>query len=335
MSHQKVSMDEYLSSQKGAVKGGNTVLKAFKSPSSWSPETRSCVFTVSAEVEDRDKDIIYQEGLDFSEFLKNPTALMFHNGRSWPIGKWSDIAPNLSGRPKRTEGKLTVLPEGVEPDADRAARHVEHGTLKTVSIGFIPKEIERREVPQDKRDGYYYPGYHIRSAEIVEISLVPIPSLRQALAKDSGDAMAMPRDVISEFLDGFCKMPSGIVVPVEDVAKWEKAYLERSGNPSSVVVSKDAGHDGGVFKSTNEPPVIVVSESIVTPDESETMRRQIKEATESKRIEDTLFERMVDWAAKHFGKKAEPEPTPIPMTAEEKARVLADADDAASKARAA
>lgn len=310
-------MDEYLSSQKGAVKGGNTVLKAFKSPSSWDPGTRSCVFTVSAEIEDRDKDIIYQEGLDFSEFLKNPTALMFHNGRSWPIGKWSDIAPNLSGRPKRTEGKLTVLPEGVEPDADRAARHVEHGTIKTVSIGFIPKEIERREVPQDKRDGYYYPGYHIRSAEIVEISLVPIPSLRQALAKDTGDAMAMPRDVISEFLDGFCKMPSGIIVPVEEVAKWEKAFLERSGNPSSVVVK------------TPDPVV----EAGAAPDETETKRREIKEATETKRIEDTLFERMVDWAAKQFGKK--PEPAPTPMTAEEKARVLADADNAASKARAA
>lgn len=314
MQDEVISVDEYLSTQKGAVKGSGTVLKSFKSPSSWDDETRSCIFTVSAEVEDRDRDIIDQAGLDFKDFMNNPTALMFHSGRSWPVGKWSDITPKLTGRPKRTEGKLTLLPAGVEPDADRAAAHIQHGTIKTVSIGFLPKEVVRRAVPEDKRNEYYYPGYHIKAAEIIEISLVSVPSLRQALAKDTGDGIAMSRDVIAEFLDGFCKMPNGLIVPVEQVVLWEQAYLEKSGNQKSVVVKTIDAE-----AVTSDPVVTVGSDPVVTA-KSEEKSEDAAEGGQEAEVE-TLITR----ALKRFGiiKEAPKAPEKPTELARQKAIALA------------
>jgi HK97 family phage prohead protease len=240
MGDKLVSVDEYLSTQKGAVKSGDIVLKAFRSPSSWDPKKRTARFTLSAQAEDRDRDLILQEGLDTSHFEKNPVALMFHNARSWPIGRWSDIAKNLTGRPKRTEATLNLLPEGTEPDADRAAAHIAAGTLSTCSIGFIPREVRKREVPEDKKDTYYWPGYGILSAELVEASIVPVPSLREAAVKAAGgDELALPRELIEEILDSWAKHPeTGLIVPRSEL---EAAHKAATGHPLVVVVSKGIG----------------------------------------------------------------------------------------------
>jgi HK97 family phage prohead protease len=234
MSDKLVSVDEFIASQKGAVKDGEIVLKAFKAPSSWSSEKRTARFTISAQTEDRDRDVIWQDGLDTTHFEQAPVALMFHNGRSWPIGRWSDIAKNLTGRPKRTEATLNLLPKGKEPDADRAAVHIENGTLTSCSIGFIPKEVRKREMPEDKKDTCYWPGYEIMSAELVEVSVVPVPSLREAQVKGVGcDVFAMPRDIIEEILDNWAKSPAGLLVPR---AEFDAAYKDATGNRTVVVV---------------------------------------------------------------------------------------------------
>ena len=52
---------------------------------------RTVRFTISKEVVDRDGDILRASGVDFTNYLKNPVFLGFHNSRDFPLGKTEDI----------------------------------------------------------------------------------------------------------------------------------------------------------------------------------------------------------------------------------------------------
>ena len=63
---------------------------------------RTVQFTISKEVEDRDGDILRASGCDFTNYMKNPVFLSFHNSRESHVnlhGKVVDVdmefAPNL------------------------------------------------------------------------------------------------------------------------------------------------------------------------------------------------------------------------------------------------
>lgn len=207
-----VSIDEFLSNRKDFVGSNGAVTKATKAPASWDSVNRSARFVMSTEAPDRDKDIIIQSGMNLTEFLKNPQALMFHNSWSFPIGSWEDVQTITAGRPKRTEGTLKFVPAGKDAQADLAAFHVENGSLRAVSIGFIPKAVRRRE--EDPVGGW--PGYEILESELVECSLVPIPANPGALVKGAGRDLKASRDLIEEILDTWIKLPTGLIAPRKD-----------------------------------------------------------------------------------------------------------------------
>lgn len=235
MSDNLSSIDEFLSARKDFVKSGDILVKAARAPASWNAEQRTARFTMSAEIEDRDRDIIVQAGLVIDEFLKNPVAPFQHNSWTFPIGTWKDVEKNLNGRPKRTEGTLVLVPEGTDEVADRLAKHIEAGTIRACSIGFVPKSVRRREVPEDKKDSYYYPGYEILEAELVECSPVTIPANPAALAKSAANGNVFAREVLEEVLDNWIKNPAtGLIMPR---AEFEKAQKEASGNKTTVTLS--------------------------------------------------------------------------------------------------
>lgn len=240
MSEQRdlVSVDEFMAARKGFLKG-DIVVKASKAPSSWDAKTRSARFVMSAEVEDRDRDIVLQAGLDTEEFMKNAVAPFAHQSRSFPVGTWSDIEKVLTGRPKRTEGTLTLVPEGTDEVADRLAKHISAGTIRACSIGFIPRQVRRREVPEDKAgDPYFSPGYSIEAAELVECSPCVIPANPAAFAKSAAMGDVLAREIIEEVLDNWTKHPeTGLLVPR---AEFEAAYKEATGERTSVAVTPPA-----------------------------------------------------------------------------------------------
>jgi hypothetical protein len=231
---QLVTIDEFLSSRKDFVKGGNVLMKAAKAPSTWNPEARTARFVMSSEVEDRDRDIVIQPGLDVTEFMKNPVAPFAHRSTDFPIGMWSDVEKNLTGRPKRTEGTLNLVPEGTDGVADRLAFHIGAGSIRACSIGFIPHAVERREVPDSRRDSAFFPGYRILEAELVECSPVAIPSNPAALAKSAAEGDVLAREIIEQVLDEWTRHPeTGLIVPR---AEFEAAHKQATGGRSSVVV---------------------------------------------------------------------------------------------------
>lgn len=226
----KVSADEARATRANTVKdvGGKGVVfkgATFKAPSSWNAEKRSARFTMTSEAEDRYGDIVAQAGLDITRFLENPQGLLFHNSRSWPAGTWSDVVKNLTGRPKRTEGTFNFLPEGTDEDADRAARHVAVGSIRTVSIGFAPDWDQIELILDDEEE--WVTGLKFNASELLECSLVPIPAQPDALAKDAGGDWKIAKEVIEEILDGWAKSPEGILVPKSVHEKTYRTIVQK------------------------------------------------------------------------------------------------------------
>lgn len=120
----------------------------------------------STEDTDRDMEIIKQDGLDLTQFIKNPVILFAHNYQAPPIGK--AIKAEITERGLQIDIKFAS--EKANPLAQQVKQLMKEGILKAVSIGFIPKE-------RDANDPKI-----ITSAEILELSIVPVPSNPNALA---------------------------------------------------------------------------------------------------------------------------------------------------------
>ncbi|KMO34317.1 HK97 family phage prohead protease [Methylobacterium aquaticum] len=242
MTTKRVSLDEYLHA-KGAygllrkqfARDNGVVLKAAHAESEkrakYTKGSGRMAFVMSAEVEDRDRDIVIQAGLDTTEFEKNPVAPWAHRSGDFPVGKWENLAKNLTGRPKRTEGELALTM--ADPNAQRLEAHWAAGSLVACSIGFMPKEIERREVPDEMKGEYYYPGYIIHSAELYECSPCSIPANPAALAKAAADGDVLSREIIEEVLDTW-KLENGILMPRK---AFEDAHRDAAGGKTSHTVS--------------------------------------------------------------------------------------------------
>ncbi|MBP1179983.1 HK97 family phage prohead protease [Methylobacterium sp. PvR107] len=311
MASKRVSIDEYLGSRgyggverKNFARDDGLVLKALPAAmvekAKFDKEAGTIRFVMSAEIEDRDRDIVVQAGLDTAQFEKNPVAPWGHQARDMPVGQWSDITKTLTGRPKRTEGTLK-LTKG-EPQADRLALHLEAGSIRACSIGFMPKTIERREVPDDA--DYYYPGYMIHEAELYECSPVSIPANPAALAKAAAEGDALSREMIERVLDCW-DLKDGLIIPRK---AFEDAYDVGTKDRTMVLFQGKSfevkqGDDGAPVLAPVEPSAGEKLVSGIETDEGLLSRLAKALGLKSKTGE-------ADPAPSEGGKKPAPEPTP-------------------------
>ena len=140
---------------------------------------RSVQFTISKEVVDRDGDILRASGVDFSNYMKNPVFLSFHNSREFPLGKvikfWVEgnevkaivyfpTIEELSTDPNNASEKAKLV--------DFTYHCYKTGMLNAVSVGFIPIEWIETEN-----------GYDILKWELLEFSAVAVPANQDAIAE--------------------------------------------------------------------------------------------------------------------------------------------------------
>lgn len=146
-------------------------------------------FTISKEVTDRDGDILRAAGVDFTNYMKNPVFLGFHNSRDFPLGKV--IKFWVEDKSVKAEVYFPTLEElSSDPNnASEKARLIDFcfhcyktGMLNAVSVGFIPLEwVETKD------------GYDITKWELLEFSAVAVPANQDAIAeavKSFGDDFA-------------------------------------------------------------------------------------------------------------------------------------------------
>ena len=168
---------------------------------------RSVLFTISKEVVDRDGDILRASGVDFSNYMKNPVFLSFHNSREFPLGKVTKLW--VEGNEVKaivyfpTLEELSTNPEQVSEKAklvDFAYCCYKTGMLNAVSVGFIPLEWIETEN-----------GYDILKWELLEFSAVAVPANQDAIA-----------EAVKSFGDDFAKGLVSTVSKTESVVKSGK-----------------------------------------------------------------------------------------------------------------
>ena len=149
---------------------------------------RSVLFTISKEVVDRDGDILRASGVDFSNYMKNPVFLSFHNSREFPLGKVTKFW--VEGNEVKAIVYFPTLEElSTDPNnASEKAKLVDFtyhcyktGMLNAVSVGFIPLEWIETEN-----------GFDILKWELLEFSAVAVPANQDAIAeavKSFGDEL--------------------------------------------------------------------------------------------------------------------------------------------------
>lgn len=149
-------------------------------------------FVMSDETVDRMGDVIVARGWDLDDFQKNPIALFGHSHQDI-IGKWENV--RVSG--KKLIGRLRMAREGTSELVNTVRSLVEQRILKSVSVGFIPQEME----PMLDKEGRHTGGYRFIKSALSECSLVAVPCNPNALATAKG--MGVNREILKSVFSDF------------------------------------------------------------------------------------------------------------------------------------
>jgi len=129
-----------------------------------SKEEADFIAIASTATEDRHGEVVSVEGWDLTAFKKNPVLLWAHDHSKPAVGHATKVW--VEGKGKRA--KLMI--EGKLNDATELARGVKQlvkdGVIKTMSVGFIVREME---------------GNTINEQELLEVSFVNVPANSQAM----------------------------------------------------------------------------------------------------------------------------------------------------------
>ena len=132
-------------------------------------ETHQATFVISDASVDRDKDILFPDGVDLTDYDKNPVVLYQHDshGDSLPVGHavrtWVDSGRVLS----------TVQFNQTNALAKEVEAAVAAGDLRACSVGFIGVKCEQNSNRPTRWGGF---GQDIKEWILLEWSIVKIPS---------------------------------------------------------------------------------------------------------------------------------------------------------------
>jgi len=171
-------------------------------------ESRTVTFVISDESRDRHRSIIPLESWELKNFIATPIAGWSHEvyGKGLftkpdPdnfIGRWDNIRVDEGA----LVGDLTFEDKETNPLAEKLLRKVRNGTLNAVSVGFLPGDGHYGEEDDLEQKGAENETYYYDSAELVEVSLVGIPSNKNARKKalENGDIPELIEELIREAL---------------------------------------------------------------------------------------------------------------------------------------
>ncbi len=160
---------------------------------------RSQWFRASTAAKDRHGTVVQPEGIDTARFSRNPVLLWAHDGYGSAFGGKPSI-DSIIGKISKIEKSSLALdveaefaPAEVNVKAEQAYRLVRAGFLSAISIGFIARRSH-----MERLNGDAAPTEVLDEIELLEISLVPVPSNPEALAiMRSIAAAALPQGLPS------------------------------------------------------------------------------------------------------------------------------------------
>lgn len=165
-------------------------------------EGRVVRFRASTPAVDRHGTIVRPEGIRTEKFAANPIFLWAHDGYGgWDAPSPDSVIGRVVGWKKSAEAfdvDVEFAPAEANPKAEQAFRLVKAGFLNAVSIGFIPLRWHEEEIPTAAGDREIRTVYD--EVELLEVSLVPIPSNPEAVAlvRDIATAIDPPQAANAE-----------------------------------------------------------------------------------------------------------------------------------------
>ena len=137
---------------------------------------RTAKFRASTPALDRHKTIVRTEGIDTTNYAQNPIFGWGHDVYSYsPIENIIGKVTGWQQDANRFDIDVEFTPPGTNPMGEMAYRMVKGGFVNMVSIGFIEKKAGYQEV-----EGFADQIYVYDETELLEVSLVPIPSNPEA-----------------------------------------------------------------------------------------------------------------------------------------------------------
>jgi hypothetical protein len=112
------------------------------------------------------------DGIDTTRFMQNPVMMLSHSYQGAPVARVTSLYKSQYDGVPALLG-TAHFPPGRQ-QSDEALADVRSGLLSAVSIGFLAHEAIGRTLPGQK-------GRTITRSELLEISLVPVPSCRSCL----------------------------------------------------------------------------------------------------------------------------------------------------------
>jgi HK97 family phage prohead protease len=154
-----------------SVAEGAVIRKALVPDSVEEAGERKLRFTISTQAVDRDNDTVDPKGWELEKFKQNPVVLWAHDYKTLPVGK----ATVVEMRDGKLISECEFAPADLNPFADTVYRMLKAGYLRATSVGFQPKAFKINA----ERDGLDF-----TKQELMEYSIVPVPSNPEALIHD-------------------------------------------------------------------------------------------------------------------------------------------------------
>lgn len=157
-------------------------------------ETRTVTFIASTDRKDRHGTVVNQKGWDLTDFNANPIIGYQHDVYGGGMCTKADPDDVIgTGRAYVENGQLlvdvTFETEDVNPKAEKIFKKVKAGSLRAVSVGFLPigkgKYGEGNQAKGAPDETFFFEGQ-----QLLELSIVNIPSNADALKKNLGDQTA-------------------------------------------------------------------------------------------------------------------------------------------------
>ena len=164
-------------------------------------------FTGTAEVVDRDGEIVKADGLGVTDYTKNPVVLWSHDLRAEPIGRVVGIEQDLKN--KRVYFDIIFAPT---EDGARIEKLVSTGFLKAVSIGFV---VDDYEFDEDVLT--------FTKTRMHEISLCSVPANQEALLEESKSMEENIKSFSPEDIEAIAQRVSQILMPKNEPQKEEES----------------------------------------------------------------------------------------------------------------
>ena len=210
------------------------VLKYFsKAPEK--KEDRVLRFIGSDEKIDRDKEVVKIDGWKLTEYRKNPIVLVNHNPYELPVARTKKVW--IDKEKKALMFDIEFPPPEVSSIGDTLYKLYSNGFMSATSVGFRPNYDLMKF-----GDGIKQPRITFNEQELLEVSLVSIPSNPRALLTSKSMKDAIEQKVIDSIELDELKMWLDDILPDEE----EDAVIEDDQDldiKSEQTIENDEVHD--------------------------------------------------------------------------------------------